>query len=338
MEERRPESDHYRGGAKAAAGRRRFFRRDRGKTHDRKGAGGGRIGRCRQSDNGDGGREHSLRTACWGSGAGTTFEEELKDDTGGRVRDYYWGGWRNEGGDSGERRLSKRRKLKFISDVDTNSILVVNATPSQLETVAALIKIYDKTLDEESISKRRTKVFQVRYSKAQGIADTIKEVFRDLLSSKDKVFQNAKGQSQQESRTSTYVRIYADSYDDKKKPTPVKAAFGGALSLGIDEISNTIVVSAQEELIDGIGEMIELLDNAARPTTTVQLHHVGPRVDPAALQKVLAEALSQPWPGNQRPEGTGKPSAKPAAKPAETPRQPQPPGGQPAATAASTGG
>lgn len=80
--------------------------------------------------------------------------------------------------------------------------------------------------------------------------------------------------------------------------------------------------------------MIELLDNAARPTTTVQLHHVGPRVDPAALQKVLAEALSQPWPGNQRPEGTGKP----AAKPAETPRQPQPPGGQPAAAAASTDG
>ena len=42
----------------------------------------------------------------------------------------------------------------FVHEWDTNSILVTNASPDQLETVEALIKIYDKPPSEDSIWRR----------------------------------------------------------------------------------------------------------------------------------------------------------------------------------------
>ncbi|MBN1852252.1 MAG: hypothetical protein JW829_05990, partial [Pirellulales bacterium] len=240
------------------------------------------------------------------------FADELKDEDSRQIRDWYGNPVRIGQGD-GTRRLSKRRRLKLISDVDTNSILAVNATPAQIATIRELIKIYDKKIDEDTISTRRTAVYQVRYSQASAIAGAIKEVYRDLLSSKDKAFQGGKGDPQQTSRSETYVRIY-DSSDnpDKKKPAPLKAGFGGAVALGVDDVSNTIIVSAQEELMQSIEEMIRVLDEAARPTTTVGIHKLSPHMESAAVQKMLAETLNQPWYGNQRPDARQQKAPPPA--------------------------
>ena len=62
----------------------------------------------------------------------------------------------------------------------------------------------------------------------------IKEVYRDLLSSKDKDFQN-KGEQKQGAQTNNFYRLSGAGSDDKdKKPTTVKASFEGALSVGVE--------------------------------------------------------------------------------------------------------
>jgi len=83
--------------------------------------------------------------------------------------------------------------------------------------------------------------------------------------------------------------------------TPVKLGFEGALSVGVDEVSNMLIVSVQEELFDNVVRMVQQLDEEARPRTTVVVHRVSSQVDPKSLQKAINEALGTPWPGG-RPE------------------------------------
>src|SRR5262249_44666353 len=60
------------------------------------------------------------------------FEEKDKNE---QRRNRFWG--INNSDD--ERRLSKRRPLKFIADSDSNSILVSGADPNQLKIIEELI-------------------------------------------------------------------------------------------------------------------------------------------------------------------------------------------------------
>ena len=77
-----------------------------------------------------------------------------------------------------------------------------------------------------------------------------------------------------------------------------------------------LLVSAQEEIYDGVEEMVRRLDEEARPRTTVQVHRVSGTIDPKHLQKALNEALGTPWPG-------GRPEKPEAAKPAEEKPKPE---------------
>ncbi len=219
------------------------------------------------------------------------FEEEETFDT----QDNWmraWYGFDFESSKESGTGLSARKQLRFIYDFDTNSILVSNASPSQLETVRSLIDIYDKPPSEESISARSFQIFKLEFSQADAVAKTIKEVYRDLLSSKDKDFQN-KGEQKQTSQTTNYYRI-SGSTDDNSKKTKVKASFEGALSVGVDPVSNTVIVSAQEEWMPSIARMIEYLDENARPDRTVAVQRVATSTSASSLQETLAKLFTEP--------------------------------------------
>lgn len=223
--------------------------------------------------------------------------------------------------------LASRRPVRFIYDIDTNSILVRDATPQQMETVAELIEIYDRAPSEESISARRLKVFKLEYSDANVVAATVKDVFRDLLSSKDKEFASGGGDKEKQSSSSRTFRIFGGSDDDKdSKPTKVKASFEGALSVGVDALSNTIIVSAQEEWLPAIEEIIEYMDQNAKPDTTVVVQSVNVPMDAKTMQ-ALSELL-RPWPGNKKPEsgkmGNKQPKQKRDAAQPQQPVESQP--------------
>jgi type II secretory pathway component GspD/PulD (secretin) len=200
--------------------------------------------------------------------------------------------------------LSKRKKPMISWDTPSNTILVANYTPSQLKEIEQLISEYDKPAPEDSVRTRRTAWIKVKYSKASTIADSIKQVYRDLLSSKDKEFDRGgdernRGQSQERV---TVFRYGSGGDEGGKRPTPMKVGFEGALSIGADDISNMILVSVQEELYPSVVAMIKALDEEAAPKTTVEVHRVTGSVTAEALQKAIEKAMSKPWPGG-RPEG-----------------------------------
>jgi len=207
---------------------------------------------------------------------------------------WFWGG-----DDQAEdpATLGKSRKLRFIWDSDTNTIVVQNASDAQLEVIRKLIEIYDQPVSEDSVAKRRTDVVQIKYSQAQDVAAAIKEVYRDLLSSKDKEFQGREGNERDRGSRGSSYSFWGGS--SSQKSAPMKMSFEGALSIGVDEISNTLIICADEQIWDTVKDLAVSLDEKARPNTVVQVHELRGGIDAEELQDALEDALARPWPGGK---------------------------------------
>jgi type II secretory pathway component GspD/PulD (secretin) len=135
-------------------------------------------------------------------------------------------------------------------------------------------------------------LLKIKYSKATEIAEALKEVYRDLLSSKDKEFEQGGDQRQRNSTTERVTVIrYGDGSGGNQRPSPVKVGFEGALSIGVDDVSNTLLISVQEELYESVVQMVQKLDEEAAPNTVVRVHRVNGNVSAEALRKTINDAL-----------------------------------------------
>jgi type II secretory pathway component GspD/PulD (secretin) len=166
--------------------------------------------------------------------------------------------------DKQRNRLSKREPLKFTADSVTNSILVQNADDEQLANIKMLIDFYDKDEPPDSQSIRRTEIVSIKYAKAKPIADVVKEVYRDLLSPNDKALATNQPQQQQQR---PFYSIF-DTGDSTSQASNLPK-FKGLLSIGIDETSNTLVVSAPQFLLTPVTNMIKKLDESTKPAEPV---------------------------------------------------------------------
>lgn len=211
-------------------------------------------------------------------------EEEDKKDNGEFFR-WYFG---FDSGDNNKKKddpsIGKKRKLRFISDPDTSSIVVIGADEKQLKTIKSLIKLWDVPEKPTKQKLRYSKLVKVEFSKAEAIVETMKDAYRDLLSTNDKAF--AKGKEEKESK-------HEGGGESVQSGGAMSFSFTGKLSLGVDRITNSILVSAEgEDLLKLVIEMITELDQAARPTGSVQMMTVG-GTNSAALEKALLALLSK---------------------------------------------
>lgn len=243
-------------------------------------------------------------------------------------------------------RLNKKKMMKIISDYDTNTILVQGASPPQLGTIQELIKLYDVPERVSAPSARSVKLFLIKHSKAEIIANTIKDAFRDLLSSNDKALNTNRkpgggnggeggGGEQQRSSFSLTTSSYLSGFGineelkaiDPKKP-PTEVDFKGQLSMGIDTTTNTLLVSTEgQELMTIIEKMIEALDQSAKPLDNIEVVQLTGGVNPASVHKALMEILNkqkgqqnQNANPNQQRQPNGQPNNNNKANPSQAPQ------------------
>jgi type II secretory pathway component GspD/PulD (secretin) len=240
------------------------------------------------------------------------FKDDEKKDSRSNILDYIYGYGGQDDSKDTQNRLSKRRPLKFISDSESNTILVENADAAQLKTIGELIDLYDKQPDD-SQSVRKTETVHLQYSKAKVVAETIKDVYRDLLSANDKALQGAKPNDRDTGR----MYIYEFSSGDDGKQDQKMPKFKGQLSIGIDELSNSLVVSAPAYLFEQVHKMINDLDQAAAPTSTIKVIKLGQGVSSQqareALSDILGDGTSKSKSSSQapkKPESNNKPQSK----------------------------
>ncbi len=253
------------------------------------------------------------------------YAEELKDEEEEDNNSRFWGPPRPATKED-PLKLSKRRKLTFIYDSPGSSIMVKNASPAQYAEIDRLIEEWDQPIPADAIKSRRTATVKIEYSSAQKIAAALKEVYRDLLSSRDKEFETGeegkKGGGLRIASTTTIRYGSADaSPSDVRTTEPIKATFEGALSIGVDEVANILIVSAQEELFDSVLDTIRVLDQEAKPNTAVQVHRLA--VSAAAVREALAKTVGQQWLGD-KPMMTGQEQPKPEQGQPPESEQPRP--------------
>lgn len=215
------------------------------------------------------------------------FAEEIEaDEKGGMDYSPFWGFYPKTSSDRGPASLSRRKPLKIISDRDSHTILVQGASREQLQMIEELIAVYDKPTSTEPHSIRRTKVIPVRYSRATVIAEAVKDVYRDLLSENDKALQSGRKDEKERPADRSYTYIYGGGGEtEQEQEQPIR--FKGLLSIGVDELSNNLVVSASQGLLDNVAMIVEALDEAARPNSSVQVIHLDSRVNARLLREKL---------------------------------------------------
>lgn len=180
-------------------------------------------------------------------------------------------------GRSGGLPASVAPQLRFVSDIDTGTLLVQGATAEQLQKIDELIELYDQPESLEAEQQRKTEIYEVKYSHALAVAEVVKEVYRDLLSSNDKTFTRERKEGDGSSRDLGYGVNYGSRIPQ----------FKGLLSIGVEEKSNTLVVSAPAFLMEDVMGLIREVDEraASHKVRVVQLNGVGPE----ALRGVLSQ-------------------------------------------------
>ena len=213
------------------------------------------------------------------------FKEDDKKDGGDAFRFIF--GFDAPNTKKEDPRIGKKRALRFISDPDTSSIVVIGADEKQLKTIRSLIKLWDVPEKPTKQKLRYSKLVKIEYSRAEAIVETMKDAYRDLLSTNDKAF--SKGKEDKESKH--------DGGDDTvESGGAMNYSFTGKLSLGVDRITNSILVSAEgEDLLKLVIDMIKELDDAAKPTGSVQMLSVG-GTNSEAMEKALMALLSKKEP------------------------------------------
>ena len=179
--------------------------------------------------------------------------DESGDNNADAFYSWYWGNG-DEDTEEESSGLGKGNKLRFVDDPDTNTLVISGATGEQLRTIAELIELWDVP---EPVNKRKTRftrLIKVEYGKAEKIAETVKEAYRDLLSSNDKAFSGpGRGQNgggggggkEEATKSRNGSGSEFQSSDSGRDGGGADFSFKGKLSLGIDDIGNTLLVSTR---------------------------------------------------------------------------------------------
>lgn len=240
------------------------------------------------------------------------FKKEPKSKTSDRDRYYAWifDIPLNEKKEE-SRQLGKKAELRFIADNDTNSIVVIGADDLDRRTIKELITLWDVEEPVSGKDVRYTKFVRVKHSSAEAIVETIKEAYKDLLSSNDSAFQRgqgggARGGGNQENKRNA-------PSDTVQEDGGLQSNFKGELSLGADRITNSILVSARgEPLLELVCEMIETLDKAAEPQGNVEVYQLTPGMGKSSMEDAIRNLL-----GKQSSERKGNGKNKPNNPPAQ---------------------
>ena len=224
------------------------------------------------------------------------FQTEKKESGEDRARRWWWDDDTSNKKDDSPM-LSRRKPMRFIVDGQTNSILVQGGTADQLRQIKELIDMYDSPAPVSVRPARLTQLFHIQHSKASVIADVIKDIYRDLLSTKDKAiesFNQTKAQGRGGGRGYGHLRLRRKGRRRQDEPVAVqRGRLAGCRRH--DEHASRLV--RESNLDDQHPEIIERLDKAAvQAAQSFQVLQINRSIDANALQKKLAEMLKKTAP------------------------------------------
>ena len=180
-------------------------------------------------------------------------------------------------------------QARILPDTRTNSLLVVGPVGEQRK-IQQMLEVLDQPEPDFAMASTPDTI-QVRYAKAADLAQVVRDVFAAQL--------YEKGQRNQSQRggfnpfASSRGRSNGGSADSGR----------GKLTVGVDEQTNQLVVSAPRSLFEQVRALVESLDNAARDNRrtakVVSLRNAKPEAVRAALGGLLGVKTAEPKASNE---------------------------------------
>lgn len=174
--------------------------------------------------------------------------------------------------------LNTDEPLLVEADSRMNRLLIRHATQRQMRQINEIVPLLDLPVQEDERLVRRQQVYRPQRKRASEIALVVKDVYRDLLSTSDKVFDARIG-----NRPFGYSRAMA--------ATGKSPEYQGLLSVGADDAGNILVLSAPAYLMDDAMQVVKLIDSNAN-IETVAVVSVPKTANPKlgqALDRLLAK-------------------------------------------------
>lgn len=146
--------------------------------------------------------------------------------------------------------LNSDPPLVVEADSRTNRLMIQHASSRQMELIKEVVPLLDQAEQGDERLSRKQQIYHAQKKRASEIATVVKDVYRDLLSTSDKIF---------DARTGT--RPFG--YNQAMAATSKSPEYAGLLSIGVDEPGNTLVLSAPGYLIDEVMQVVKLVDTNA---------------------------------------------------------------------------
>lgn len=176
--------------------------------------------------------------------------------------------------------LAPKQDFSIEVDSRSNSLIVQNVSQEQASLIDKMTPVLDAPTPVDPEFERVQRIYQVRYADASELAETVKEVYRDLLSRSDKSF------TRNNSRNSLG---YAGPTTNTKRKEP---QYQGLLAISPDADSNKLIISAPAYLMDELMDLVERLDTGPADSS-IGVVQLTPNMDSEAIAKALGAVLEK---------------------------------------------
>ena len=176
--------------------------------------------------------------------------------------------------------LTAKQPLSIEADSRTNRLLIQHASARQLQLIQEAAQVLDQPEQEDERLVREQRIYRAQRKPATEIAEVVKEVYRDLLSTSDKIFAGREG-----NQPFGYNRALA--------ATTKSPEYQGLLSVGVDVEGNSLVISAPAYLLEEVMNLVKLVDTngGGRSIVVVPLKS---RATRANLQEAISRVFARP--------------------------------------------
>ena len=180
--------------------------------------------------------------------------------------------------------------VSIVPDIRLNA-LIVQANPDDLETVEQLLKVIDKESSVTSVqTKRKPRLIPVIYTSAENIAAVIKEVYADRIAGGS----SRGGQSSRQPSPEDFMRALRGGGRGGSSGSSRGGQAKGEepkMTVGVDAQSNSIVVSANDQLFEEVEDLVRTIDQAGTQTNDTTVVRTLKFSNPAMIQKALTSIL-----------------------------------------------
>ena len=211
------------------------------------------------------------------------------------------GGMAGGGGSDDTSSIQATGMVSIVPDPRLNA-LIVEANPTDLKLIEELLKVIDREASETDIETAGLpRPIIIKYASADEVATVVREVFADRIAT------SASSRGRQQPSPEDFLRALRGQRGGQNQQARGEAQ---KMTIGVDQRTNALIVSAPEPLFRQVEALVELVDQPGLPDTDFVEILAVPNAE--TMKELVESVLEQKAATAQRSSSSGQPSGAPS--------------------------